>query len=101
MDGDEVRKIYNDKLGYTLSDREKNAERLSKISKFLSDQKINVISSVLSNFPKWQKWNKKKINNYKQIYIKVSLENLILRDKKNLYKKALNKKKKECSWSRY
>ncbi len=94
LDGDEVRKIYNDKLGYTLSDREKNAERLSKISKFLSDQKINVISSVLSNFPKWQKWNKKKINNYKQIYIKVSLENLILRDKKNLYKKALNKKKK-------
>ena len=44
----EVRKIYNDKLGYTLSDREKNAERLSKISKFLSDQKINVTSSVLS-----------------------------------------------------
>ena len=35
LDGDEVRKIYNDKLGYNLKDREKNAQRLSKITNYL------------------------------------------------------------------
>ena len=94
LDGDNVRNIYNDKLGYTLKDREKNAQRISKLTKYFSDQNINVIASVLSNFPKWQNWNKKNIKNYKQVYLKVSLENLILRDKKNLYKKALKKKRK-------
>jgi len=94
LDGDKVRKIYNDKLGHTLKDREKNAERISRLTKYFSDQNINVIASVLSNFPKWQNWNKKNIKNYKQVYLKVTLENLILRDKKNLYKKALKKKEK-------
>lgn len=94
LDGDKVRKIYNDKLGHTLKDREKNAERISRLTKYFSDQNINVIASVLSNFPKWQNWNKKNIKNYKQVYLKVTLENLILRDKKNLYKKALKKKRK-------
>jgi len=93
LDGDKVRKIYSDNLGFTIKDREKNAERLSKLSKFLSDQKINVVGSILSNYPKWQKWNKKNIKDYKQIYIKVSLKNLLLRDKKNLYKNAISKKK--------
>lgn len=94
LDGDVVRKIYNDKLGFTKKDREINAERLSRLSKFLSEQNINVVGSVLSNFPKWQKWNKKNIKNYRQVYIKVSLENLLKRDKKDLYKKAFKKKKK-------
>ena len=94
LDGDMVRKIYNDNLGFTNKDRETNAKRLSNLSKFLSDQKINVVGSVLSNFPKWQKWNKKNIKDYNQVYIKVSLKNLLLRDKKDLYKKALKKMKK-------
>ena len=40
LDGDNVRNIYNDKLGYTLKDREKNAQRISKLTKYFSDQNI-------------------------------------------------------------
>ena len=94
LDGDKVREIYSDNLGFTIKNREKNAERLSRLTKLFSDQKINVVGSVLSNFPKWQRWNKKNIKNYKQIYLKVSLKHLILRDTKGLYKNALKKKKK-------
>tara|TARA_A100001015_G_scaffold320300_1_gene446178 strand:- start:2887 stop:3393 length:507 start_codon:yes stop_codon:yes gene_type:complete len=94
LDGDIIRKIYNDKLGYSSKDRNINAERLSKMTKFLSDQKIHVVGSVLSNFPKWQAWNKKNIKNYYQVYLKVSLKELIKRDKKNIYKKALKGTKK-------
>ena len=94
LDGDQLRKIYGKKIGYTIKERNKNAERLSKLSKFLSDQKINVIASVLSNFPLWQKWNKKNIKNYFQIYLKVSLKTLIKRDKKKLYKMAIKRRRK-------
>ena len=94
LDGDQVRKIYGEKIGHTIKDRNKNAERLSRLSKFLSDQKIHVIASVLSNFPEWQEWNKKNIKNYFQIYLKVSLKTLIKRDNKKLYKQNIKGNKK-------
>ena len=93
LDGDIVRQIYDDNIGYSIADRKKNAQRLSKMTKFLSDQKIHVIGSVLSNFPEWQQWNKKNIKNYYQVYLKVSLEKLVKRDKKNIYKRAIQGKK--------
>lgn len=89
IDGDVVRKIYNDNLGHSIKDREINAERISKIVKFISDQKVNVVVSVLSNYPMWLKWNKKNIKNYFQIYIKSNLQDLKKR-KPNLYKKNKN-----------
>lgn len=92
VDGDVIRKIYSDKLGHTMKEREINAERLSKLTKYLSDQGLNVIGSVLSNFPKWQRWNKKNIKNYKQVFLKVNLSTLLLRDKKKLYKNAIRRK---------
>ena len=92
LDGDVMRAVYNDNLGHTIKDRKINAYRISKFCKLLSDQGINVMASVLSNFPYWQKWNKKNIKNYKQIYLKVSLETLLSRDKNNLYKNAIRKK---------
>ena len=36
IDGDKFRKVFNNDLGYTLKDRNKNAERLINFSKFLS-----------------------------------------------------------------
>ncbi len=92
LDGDVIRKIYSDKLGHTIKDRRINAMRISKLCKLLSDQGINVVASVLSNFPLWQKWNKKNIKNYKQVFLKVDLSILLLRDKQKLYQKAINKK---------
>ena len=90
IDGDNIRNIFSNDLGYSENDRKKNAARISKLTKFLSDQNINLIVSVLSNFPFWLKWNKKNIKNYFEIYIKVNKKILFNRNKKNLY---LSKKK--------
>tara|TARA_B100000214_G_C23580564_1_gene451629 strand:+ start:56 stop:565 length:510 start_codon:yes stop_codon:yes gene_type:complete len=92
VDGDVIRTIYNDELGHTMKDREINAERISRLTKYLADQGLNVIGSVLSNFPKWQTWNKKNIKNYKQILLKVDFNTLLTRDTNHLYKKALKGK---------
>jgi adenylylsulfate kinase len=90
IDGDEFRKEISNDLGYSFKDRKKNAERISKFAKYLSNKKINVIISVLSNYSEWLNWNKKNIKNYLQVYIKVDKKKLFLRNKKNLY---LSKKK--------
>ena len=89
VDGDIIRNIHNDKLGHSIKDREINAERISKLVKFLSKQKIFIVVSVLSNFPKWLKWNKNNIDDYFQIYIKSNFQDLKKR-KPKLYKKKIN-----------
>ena len=90
LDGDEFRENISIDLGYSHKDRKKNAERISRFVKYLSKKKINIIVSVLSNYPEWLKWNKDNIKDYFQIYLKVNREKLFGRNKKNLY---LSKKK--------
>ncbi|MDC0859201.1 adenylyl-sulfate kinase [Candidatus Pelagibacter sp.] len=85
IDGDAIRKIYDIKLGYSFKDRSINAKRISLLAKFLADQKINLIVSVLSNYPEWLKWNKKNLKNYLQIYLKTDL-NILKKRKPKLYR---------------
>ena len=63
IDGDKFRKIFNNDLGYTLKDRNKNAERLINFSKFLSDQNYSVIISANLTSVKYKKIIKKKFKN--------------------------------------
>lgn len=86
IDGDVVRKIYDKKVGYSYKEREINAKRISFLVKFLADQKVNLIVSVLSNYPQWLKWNKKNLKKYTQIYLKTDLE-ILKRRKPRLYQK--------------
>ena len=85
VDGDAIRKIYDEKLGYSYKEREINAKRISFLVKFLDDQKTNLIVSVLSNYPKWLRWNKKKLRRYFQIYIRTDLK-ILKKRKPKLYK---------------
>jgi adenylylsulfate kinase len=84
IDGDLIRKIYEKKLGHTIKDRLINAQRISQLVKFLSDQNINMIVSVLSNFPRWLKWNRNNIKNYFEIYLDTNLK-ILKKRKPNLY----------------
>ena len=88
LDGDAIRDLFRNDVDHTIGGRKINAERLSRLSKFLSDQNIHVIAAVLSIFPDWQAWNRKNIINYKEIYIKASMEVLEKRDANNLYFRA-------------
>ena len=89
LDGDEFREIFNNK-DYSIEGRYKNAEKISKFSKFLSDQNIIVVGSVLSIFPQWQKWNRENNKKYFQIYIQSDIKNLTKRDVKGIYKNSNN-----------
>ena len=43
VDGDEFRKVMGNDLGYSLQDRNKNAERMINFVSYISNQNINVI----------------------------------------------------------
>ena len=93
IDGDDFRELMNNDLGYSLEDRNKNAHRLTRIVKYISDSGINVICAANLTSEKYRTWAKKNINNYYQIYIKVNKNTLISkRDYKGIYKKALDNK---------
>lgn len=85
IDGDEFRRNISEDLGYSYRDRKKNAERISRFVAYLSKKNINIIVSVLSNYPKWLDWNKSNIKSYYQVYLKVDRQKLFSRNKKKLY----------------
>ena len=87
LDGDVIREVFQNDLGYTVNDRRVNANRVSRLSKFLDDQGIHVLCPILSIFNNTQVWNRKHIKNYYQVFIDTPLENAVERDVKGIYSK--------------
>ena len=85
LDGDELRMIMGEEYGYELHDRKKLAYRYAKLSKMLSEQGIDVVIATISMFNEVREWNRSKIVNYVEIYIKVPTEILLKRNQKNIY----------------
>ncbi|MEI7611261.1 MAG: adenylyl-sulfate kinase [Betaproteobacteria bacterium] len=89
LDGDSIRTLFGNDVDHSIDGRRRNAERLSALSKFISDQGIHVVAAVLSIFPEWQLWNRESITDYSEVYVKASMQTLLRRDIKNLYARAL------------
>ena len=64
-------------------------KRRSRLSKLISRQNISVICAGISNSPEVRNWNRKNINNYLEIYLKVDKKSLYKRDRKGIYKKFI------------
>ncbi len=94
IDGDQVRNLYENNLGYDPISRSKNTYRYINLVKWLMEHDISSIVAVISPFQKDRDVCRKEIKNYKEIYLSCSLEERIRRDKKKLYVPALEGKKK-------
>ena len=64
LDGDMVRSMMGNDLGYDVVDRIKNAYRISNLCKFLSDQGHDIICSTMSLYPEVLDWNRGNIQRY-------------------------------------
>ena len=87
VDGDMVRKYITYKLKYSIKDREKNSQLISDLCKFLEKQGFLVICSILSIFTEHQKINRKKFEDYFQIFIHSEISNLKNRNINKIYSK--------------
>lgn len=95
LDGDNIRDLFDNRYGYDAISRSKVTKRYIKLVKWLQNFQISSIVSVISPFEKDRLECKKNLIGYKQIYLKCSMENRLLRDTKNLYKPALEGLKKD------
>ena len=85
LDGDEVRNLFKNDLDHTVEGRKLNAERISRLCKFLDDQKIDVICAILSIFEESRDWCRENFSSYYEIYLDTPMELLKSRDPKGIY----------------
>ncbi len=91
LDGDELRNVFGNDLGYSNDDRKKCAMRYARLCDMLQKQDINVICCTISMFESIREWNRKNIVNYREIYVKVDIGILIKRNQKGLYSSILER----------
>lgn len=85
LDGDILKSLVGDSLGYSREDREKRAYHYSNMCKILTDQGISVVICTIAMFDSVRAWNRKNIERYVEVYLKVDKDILIKRDRKGLY----------------
>lgn len=90
LDGDTLRQVFGDDLGYTREDRYKSAMRNARLCRMLSDMGITVICSTISMFDSVRDWNREHIADYCEIYLKVSPKVLLERNQKGLYEQEIS-----------
>ena len=89
LDGDEVRKWLSPEAGFTKEDRERHLRRVIYLSKLLARNGVIVIATFVSPYRAIREEARKNIENFIEIYVKASIDTVIKRDPKGLYKRAL------------
>ena len=88
LDGDELRQVFGDDLGYTEDERRKSAMRNARLCGLLARQGLIVVCCTISMFDDVRSWNRENIPGYFEVYVKATMETLRSRDQKGLYSQA-------------
>lgn len=90
LDGDILREVLGETLSFGMSEREKLGFVYARLCQMLSLQGLNVVCASISMFNSVRNWNREKLPQYTEIYLKTSIQVLIARDQKGLYGQALS-----------
>jgi adenylylsulfate kinase len=93
LDGDEVRTFLSRGLGFTRPDREENIRRIGYVARVLARHRVAVVSAAISPYRESRNEVRRLATEagipFIEVYAQASLESLVHRDVKGLYKKAL------------
>jgi len=89
LDGDVVRTNLSKGLGFSKEDRDTNILRIGFVAHLLSRNGVAVIASAISPYRDIRDQVRGQIGDFVEIYVKCPLEELVKRDVKGLYEKAL------------
>jgi adenylyl-sulfate kinase len=93
LDGDEVRTNLSKGLGFSKEDRDTNIRRIGYVSRLLARNGVGVIAAAISPYREIRDEVRGYIEAdgaiFLEIFVKASLDTLVSRDVKGLYKKAL------------
>ena len=91
LDGDILRSLFKNveviSETYNRDARTKLALKYARICKILSSQDFTVIIATVSMFREVYAWNRANLTNYFEVYLKVPLDELRLRDPKKIYQR--------------
>jgi adenylyl-sulfate kinase len=90
LDGDIVRTLLCQGLGFSRDDREENIRRIGFVCELLSRNGVIAIAAAISPYRASRDELRKRIPNFIEIHMNCPVEVLIQRDVKGLYKKALS-----------
>lgn len=83
-DGDQVRAMLGT-FGYSTEERLRGALAGFRLWRGIAEQGIDVVVCNIAMYHQVREWNRTHIENYKEIYIRVSWDTLYKRDQKGLY----------------
>ena len=93
LDGDEVRTYLSRGLGFTRPDREENVRRIGYVARLLAKHRVAVLTAAISPYRESRDEVRRLATEagipFIEVYAKASLDALVHRDVKGLYKKAL------------
>jgi adenylyl-sulfate kinase len=93
LDGDEARTNLSKGLGFSKEDRDTNIRRIGYVSRLLARNGVGVIAAAISPYREIRDEVRRHVEAdgavFVEVFVKASLESLIARDVKGLYKKAL------------
>lgn len=89
LDGDDVRTHLSKGLGFSREDRDTNIARIAFVASLLVRHGVAVITAAISPYEEARNAARRRIGNVLQVYVRCSIEELVRRDVKGLYEKAL------------
>jgi adenylylsulfate kinase len=89
LDGDEVREHLSKGLGFSRADRDTNVLRIGWVASLLSRNGVGVITAAISPYAATRDEVRAMTTNFTEVFVDAPLEEVIRRDVKGLYKRAL------------
>jgi adenylylsulfate kinase len=89
LDGDIVRMNLSKGLGFSKEDRDINIRRIGFVCHLLSRNGIVAIGAAISPYKAIRDENRALIGDFVEVYARCTMDELVKRDVKGLYKKAL------------
>lgn len=90
LDGDEIRTNLSKGLGFSKEDRDTNIRRIGYVAKLLARNGVVAITAAISPYRAIRdEVRQAHADRFFEVYVKCSLDKLVERDVKGLYKKAL------------
>lgn len=99
LDGDILKKLVGDSLGYTKEDRKKRAYYYSNLCKTLTDQGISVVICTIAMYDEVREWNRNNIEKYIEVFLKVKKRNTDKKRQKRIILSSGIRKSEQCCWN--
>jgi len=89
LDGDEIREHLSQDLGFSKQDRDTQVQRIAYLTRLLVRNGVAVIVAAVSPYAEARARARESIDRFVEVHVDCSLDELVRRDVKGLYRRAL------------